>query len=152
VSAGFPHIAELVPHAAPMLLLDRVVEHDAQHTVCIAEPSDAALFADSGGRVPSWIAIETIAQCAAAHGGIAARARGERPQPGLLLGTRRMDLHVAEFDPHQALRVTARHHRGESALVAFDGEIHSPDGTLLANGRVNLYILKDWSELGDPEL
>lgn len=148
----FGDIADLMPHAGPMRLLDRVVEHASTHTVCEADVARGALFADADGAVPGWLALEYIAQCAAVHGGIGARARGRRPPPGLLLGTRRMTLHADRFEPGAVLRVTARHHRGESALVAFDGRVEAPGGALLAEGRVNLYILEDWSELGDPDL
>ena len=149
MSGAYPEVSQLVPHTDSMRLLDRVLEHAPTHTVCSADAARSALFAADDGSVPSWLALEYIAQCAAVHGGLGARARGEAPRPGLLLGSRRLDLHAGRFRPGSELRVTARHHRGEIGLVAFDGEVHDADGALLADGRVNLYILQDWSELGE---
>jgi predicted hotdog family 3-hydroxylacyl-ACP dehydratase len=147
---SFPPVADLVPHAAPMLLLDRVLEHDDLRTVCSVRSEDSALFAEASGDVPSWVGLEYMAQCAAVHGGLAAKQRGEAPRPGLLLGSRRLQLHVPVFSAGRPLRVVVRHHRGELGLVTFDCWVESEDGDeVLAEGRVNLYILKEWGELGE---
>jgi len=146
----FPPIEALIPHAAGMLLLDRVLSHAADETVCATSAERSALFASPDGSVPSWVGIEYIAQCAAVHGELAKRRRGEAPRPGLLLGTRRLELHAQAFAPGDALEVVARHHRGESGLVAFDGAIRSSaSGATLVEGRVNLYLFRDWSEFGE---
>jgi predicted hotdog family 3-hydroxylacyl-ACP dehydratase len=147
---GFPPVSELVPHRESMLLLDRVLEHEPTHTVCRVDVDHSALFSDSDGRVPSWVGLEYMAQCAAAHGGMAARRRGEPVRPGLLLGTRRLQLVVGSFLAGSSLRVTARHHHGNSGLVAFDCTIHlERSDELLVEGRINLYLLADWSELSE---
>ncbi len=146
----FPPIEALIPHAAGMLLLDRVLSHDADETVCATSAERSALFASPDGSVPSWVGIEYIAQCAAVHGELAKCRRGEAPRPGLLLGTRRLELHAQAFAPGDALEVVARHHRGEFGLVAFDAAIRSPaSGATLVEGRVNLYLFRDWSEFGE---
>jgi len=145
VTDGFPAISELIPHSEAMSLLDCVLAHEPDFTVCRVDPRQSTLFADAEGSVPGWIALEYIAQCAAVHGGLA--ARGEAPSPGLLLGTRKFRLHVDRFRADSALEVTARHHLGQKGLVAFDGSVRGPDGDVLAEGRINLYILEDWSEL-----
>ena len=150
MSAGsFPDVAELVPQAPPMLLLKRVLEHESTHTICSVSVADSALFAEPDGSVPSWLGLEYMAQCAAVHGGMVSRARGEAPRPGLLLGSRRLSLLAAVFAAERMLRVTARHHRGESGLVSFDCSVcgEGSEG-VLAEGRINLYIVLDWSELG----
>ncbi len=148
MSPEFPPISELIPHSEPMSLLDRVIEHAPGFTTCRVDVNQSTLFADAQGSVPSWLSLEYIAQCAAVHGGLAARERGESPRPGLLLGTRRLRLHAERFEADSPLEVTARHHHGEKGLVAFDGQIRNSEGEVLADGRVNLYILEDWSELG----
>jgi predicted hotdog family 3-hydroxylacyl-ACP dehydratase len=128
-----------------MSLLDCVLDHAPGYTVCRIDVGDSALFADTDGGVPSWLALEYIAQCAAVHGGLS--TRDQSPRPGLLLGSRRLHLHVDRFEPGQSLEVAAHHHRGESGLVAFDGSVKNHQGRVLAEGRINLYILDDWSEL-----
>jgi predicted hotdog family 3-hydroxylacyl-ACP dehydratase len=42
-----------------------------------------------------------MAQCVAAHGGALAHLRGNRPAPGLLLGTRLFEASVPYLDPGQ---------------------------------------------------
>jgi predicted hotdog family 3-hydroxylacyl-ACP dehydratase len=147
---SFPSIEELIPHSDAMLLLDRILEHEPEHTICGAAADSNLHFIDSDGRVPCWVGLEYMAQCAAVHGSLAGRGRNQTPRPGLLLGTRRLQLHADTLPSGEELRITARHHRGESGLVAFDCSIHSAvSGEILAEGRVNLYILENWDELGD---
>jgi predicted hotdog family 3-hydroxylacyl-ACP dehydratase len=149
----FPPLSELVPHAAPMSLLERVLEHDASRTVCSLRTEDSRVLAEASGNVPSWVGLEYMAQCAAVHGGLASKVRGEAPRPGLLLGSRRLQLHTPHFGADRRLRVIVRHHRGELGLVTFDGWVESEGGDeVLAEGRVNLYILKSWDELGETTL
>jgi len=149
-ASTFPPIAELIPHAGGMLLLDRVLAHKANHTVCATSADRSPLFANADGRVPSWVGIEYMAQCAAVHGELANRRRSEAPRPGLLLGSRRLEIHRDAFAAGDPLEVTARHHMGESGLVAFDCSIRSvSSGETLIEGRVNLYLFGDWSEIGE---
>lgn len=149
LTGQFPPIADLIPHSDTMLLLDRVLEHAPEYTVCRIDVRSSALFADAEGGVPSWLALEYIAQCAAVHGGLAASGRPARP--GLLLGSRRLRLYADRFEAEKPLEVTARHHRGESGLVTFDGSVKNLEGKILAEGRINLYILEDWSQLAEVE-
>lgn len=146
--SGFPPMAELVPHAGPMRLLERVVGHDAHETRCSVDLAASRLFRRADGSVPAWLGLEYMAQCAAAHGGLAARARGEAGRPGLLLGSRRVRFHVDHFAPGQALLVTARHHRGQVGLVAFDCRVQDAGGERsLAEGRIGIYVFRDWKAL-----
>jgi predicted hotdog family 3-hydroxylacyl-ACP dehydratase len=125
-----------------MLLLHSVVGHDAAHTRCRVEVDASELFRGPGGRVPAWVALEYMAQCAAAHGGLVARARGEAPRAGLLLGARRLRLAVESFEPGSALLVSAHHRAGETGLLAFDCEVRdAAGGPALAEGRLHFYTL-----------
>jgi predicted hotdog family 3-hydroxylacyl-ACP dehydratase len=147
-AAEFPPISSLVPHSGPMCLLDAVLSHDRTRTVCTVDPARSGIFAVSDGRVPGWLGLEYMAQCIAAHGGLAARATGEPPRPGLLLGTRRIVFAADFFQPGEPLHVSANHHRGETGLVAFDCEVRSAaGGGPLVAGRLNVYIVSDWHAL-----
>lgn len=147
---SFPPIAELIPHSDGMLLLDRILAHQATHTVCATSAERSPLFANADGSVPSWVGIEYMAQCAAVHGELTNRRRGEAPRPGLLLGSRRVELHADVFAAGDPLEVMTRHHMGESGLVAFDCSVRSASsGETLVEGRVNLYLFRDWSEFSE---
>jgi len=143
VSPGppLPPVAELLPQTGPMRLLERVLAHDAEHTRCAVDPAQSHLFCDAAGRVPGWVAIEWMAQCAAAHGGLRGRARGEGPRPGLFVGSRRLRFACDAFEPGRILEVTARHAAGRDERLAFDCAVLEPSGgPLLAEGRLNVLV------------
>lgn len=143
---AFPDLGLLLPHAGPMRLLDRVLEHDAAATTCAVDPAGSAPFRRPDGSVPCWVGLEYMAQCAAAHGGLVGRALGLPPRPGLFLGSRRVRFFADAL--RGPLRVTARHHRGETGLVAFDCQVRgAAGGVALAEGRIALYVFGDWSAL-----
>lgn len=146
MSQRFPPIGELVPQQAGMCLLERVLAHDADHTRCRAQPAQSALFHDAAGRVPVWVGIEYMAQCAAAHGGLQLRALGAPPQPGLFLGSRRVLLRCDAFEPDRPLEIVARPARratGLSRRFAFECEVLDPaGGEPLVEGRLNLLMLE----------
>ena len=152
MSDAFPAIEELVRHSGPMCLLSRVLAHTPDETVCRVDPERSTLFADELGRVPAWLGIEYMAQCVAAHGGLVARAHGEAPRPGLFLGSRRVEIRAADFEPGHALDVSVRHVRGTIGLTAFEGVVaHAAGGEPIVSGRLNVYVARDAAELGIPE-
>ncbi|MDH3213403.1 MAG: hypothetical protein OEM05_13045 [Myxococcales bacterium] len=146
-SPAFPPVAELIPHSGPMCLLDEVLDHAPERTVCRVDPRRSAQLADRDGGVPVWVGLEYMAQCVAVHGGLAARARGEPLRPGLLLGSRRVRFGAQALPPRE-LAVEVRHHRGGRGLVAFDCQVRDPsDGRRLVEGRLNVYIVERWEDL-----
>ena len=141
--SALPPLAELLPHAGPMRLLERVESHDGERTVCSALPAASALFQDAAGAVPAWAAIEYMALCAAAHGGLTARARGEAPRAGLFVGSRRLVFRCASFAPGVPLTITARPAGGRGDTFAFDCTVEDPaGGPPLAEGRLNVVLLE----------
>ncbi len=141
MSASFPPLAELVPHAGPMRLLGRVLAHAPDETLCEVDPEGSVLFAGDDGRVPAWLALEYMAQCAAVHGGLAARAAGAAPAAGLLLGCRELRLHASTLDPRAGLRVWVRPGRsGRSGLRHFACALES-EGAPLAEGELRVLVL-----------
>jgi predicted hotdog family 3-hydroxylacyl-ACP dehydratase len=132
----------LLPHAGPMRLLARVLSHDGAETVCAARPGESALFAGADGELPSWVGIELMAQCAAAHGGLLGRAHGEAPRPGLFVGSRRVVFRCARFAPEAELHVRARLALRRGDTLAFDCAIDDPaGGAPLVEGRLNVLLL-----------
>jgi predicted hotdog family 3-hydroxylacyl-ACP dehydratase len=127
-----------------MRLLDRVISHDATSTRCRVDPSASALFLDSQGLVPVWVGIEYMAQCAAAHGSLEARARGQSQHPGLLVGSRRVVFHCDAFVPGVPLEVTACHAAGRARSLAFACRVEAPGGGAgLVEGRLNVLLLRE---------
>lgn len=146
--APFPPVATLVPQSGPMCLLGRILAHDPTRTVASVDPARSALLAAPDGSVPVFVGLEYLAQCVAAHGGLAARARGGTLRPGLFLGARRVSFGVQHFARDREFVVEVRHHRGERGLVAFDGTVREArGGPPLVQGRLNVYNLESWKEL-----
>jgi len=132
-------IDELIPHAGAMCLLERI-EHwdDSSVTVTTRTHRDPAnpLAGPSGLRAIHL--CEYGAQAMAVHGGLAARARGERASPGLLVSLRDVALY-RDFvhDLEGELQVEARRlHATESAWQYSFRVVHA--GTLLAQGRATV--------------
>ena len=93
---------DLLPHRAPMVFLDAVESFDSEArslTATISITPAHVLYSPALGGVPNWAAIEFMAQAAAALAGCFDKERDpEQPaRPGLLLGTRRLDLRVETF-------------------------------------------------------
>lgn len=149
MSAPFPPIDEVLPQTGPMRLLEAVVAHDPKCTRCRVEPGRSELFRDATGRIPSWVGIEYMAQCIAAHGGLLARARGEAPRPGLFVGSRRLVFRRDAFEPGRVLEVSARHVAGHSEILSFECSVLDPDEEApLLEGRLNVLLPRDLAALG----
>ena len=132
-----PPIAELVPHKPPMLLLDRVLAHDADSITCEVRIAARAPFVEDG-RIPAVVGIEYMAQCVAAFAGLSARAEGRPPRIGFLLGCRELRLDTGAFAVGDTLIVEARRTWGDSDLGHFTCWVQR-DGQTLVSGTLNVY-------------
>ncbi|MDH3687276.1 MAG: hypothetical protein OEP95_13680, partial [Myxococcales bacterium] len=145
---ALPPIREIVPHDGPMLLVGDVVKHHPEITVCRVDVARSRLFARTDGRVPSWVGLEYMAQCVAAHGGLVARAMGDTPRPGLFLGTRSVQIDVDLFEPDEVLLVSARHLRGDLGLAAFSCRVERAGVERpLLEGNLSVYVVEHIEEL-----
>ena len=135
--SAWPPLAELLPQAGPMRLLARVVEHTREETRCELDVAASALFADEAGAVPSWVALEWMAQCAAVHGGLAARVAGGLPAQGMLVGARQLTLGRPSFGRGEQLTVSVRALGTAGALVTFACEVRDAAG-IVASGSISV--------------
>lgn len=120
-----PGIRQLVPHAGPMVLLDRVVEVD-DNALCatVAIDADSMFYSADMAGVGSWVGVEYMAQAIAAHAGYLAWRAGRPVQVGFLLGARKYGATVPAFAAGSTLYVRAALVlRGENGLSAFDCSI-----------------------------
>lgn len=132
-------LAALLPHSGPMLLLERVVSHAEDRTVCALDPAASELFRDADGHVPGWVALEWMAQCVAAHGGLRARAAGRRPSAGMLVGAKRLELRRRDFAPGERLEIEARFAGGAGALASFACRLRA-GSEIVATGSLSVYV------------
>lgn len=131
----------LLPQRRGMRLLDRVLAHDDQETRCEVRVADSRLFAASNGSVPSWVALEYMAQCTAVRGGL---ARGEDglPKLGVLAGCRKLSLRCTHFEPEDRLEVRARSVGRLGEALAFACDLRrAGSGEVLAEGRLQVSLV-----------
>ena len=135
-----PRIAELIPHKPPMILLDDVLSHAMDATVCRVRIGPSSPFVRGDGTVPSWVALEYMAQCIAAHVGLRERDAGHPIRPGFLLGSRKVVLHAARFQPGQELAVSAREAWTDGELATLDCSVSDrASGTVLVECAIHAY-------------
>jgi predicted hotdog family 3-hydroxylacyl-ACP dehydratase len=136
IMAGEVRIPDLIPHAGPMCLLERIVRWDAQSVTTATISHRAAtnpLAVD--GRLHAIHLCEYGAQAMAVHGGLAALSRGERARPGVLVSLRDVTL-ACEFVEGFAgeLIVEARRLHDSGAAWQYDFRVEHA-GRQLAQGR-----------------
>ena len=91
---SFPPISELVPHEPPMLLVDELREWSLGRARVHAQVRASLPIELDGDRVPATLCLEYMAQAVAASVGMRHRQQGGAVKLGLLLGTRKLELHV----------------------------------------------------------
>ncbi len=131
-------IAELVPHAGRMVLLEDIVEHDAEHILCRARtgpPGEHPLALD--GRLPAEALAEYGAQAIAVHGGLLS-SQDTAPRPGRLVALGQLSLSCSSLDRDCSLTVRARRLAGEANGQIYDFEVSEADHGLLAQGRATI--------------
>jgi predicted hotdog family 3-hydroxylacyl-ACP dehydratase len=135
MTSTYPPIEDVLPQTGRMVLLTAITGHTDRRTTCVVDISPASTFADPDGGVPAWVALEYMAQCIAAHGGLRARAAGDRVTPGFLLGSRSITLHTTRFHAGQQLEVEAAHVWGEHDFFSFACAVRdATTGTTLVEG------------------
>lgn len=116
----WPAPADLLPHVGPACLLDAVVEHAEDSTVCEATPYRDGRY-DEGEGVTCLLAIELIAQAAAVHAALIAEPGP--PRGGLLVAVQDARFTVPTL-PLVPLRVrVTQTWGGADALAAFTGAV-----------------------------
>lgn len=139
----YPPIAEIVPHKPPMVLLDVVTSHTPEATTCSVQIAAGAPFAGVDGNVPNWVAVEYMAQCAAAHSGLCERAAGAPIRIGFLLGSRRVVFHTPHFELGCELEVSAREAWSDGEMASFTCTVRERgSGRLLAECELSAYSPK----------
>jgi len=81
-------IAALLPHKAPMILLDHVIGLDPQCLEASVRVTAGRPFFEEGRGMPAHVALEWMAQACGAWAGAQALNAGAKIKLGLLLGTR----------------------------------------------------------------
>jgi predicted hotdog family 3-hydroxylacyl-ACP dehydratase len=141
-------VADLLPHAPPMVLLDSVLGWDAGRLdASVAIRPDIPFF-QLGKGVPAHVGIEYMAQACGAFAGLEALENGEKVRVGFLLGCRRYLAAVDWFTDGMQLTVRISEVFRDGMMGVFDCTILS-DGRELAAAQLNVYQPDDNSLAND---
>lgn len=137
-------IEQVVPHSAPMILLNRLANYTDESACCEVDISPQSPFYNTSLQgVASYIGCEYMAQTIAAYAGALAKDKGNDVQIGFLIGTRKYKTYAPVFAKGQTLKVTVtKLYQEESGLSVFECQIHH-DETLLAEAKINVFQPQD---------
>lgn len=135
-------IAELVPHALGMCLLDSVESWDETSIHCTARSHrDPDHPLRRHGRLAALHLCEYGAQAMAVHGGLLVRREhGGKVNPGVLAALRDVEFAVERIDDiDEPLSVTARKKIGGSSGCLYEFDVRA-GSRCLARGRVTVML------------
>lgn len=135
--------SQLLPHRAPMLLLDEVVDYGAEHaSTRIVITTASPLYDVELGGVPAWVGIEYMAQTIGVWAGAQRLAHGKAVTIGFLLSARRYESSDALFPLGSELNVRVDMlYSEEGGLGSFNCQLdgRTSSGTLTAKARINAF-------------
>lgn len=129
----------LLPHAAPMLLVDELISSTHHSAVVGVTIRDSYPF--SQGDIGSWLGMELMAQSAAVLSRFRNKQQSDKPTLGFLLGCRSFVAHNPAFEPGQRVLVEIEldpESQGQTTISA-SGVIKDISGRLLCEGVLTLY-------------
>jgi predicted hotdog family 3-hydroxylacyl-ACP dehydratase len=113
-------VAQLVPQAPPMILIDAVVGWHEAGLVATLEVRPDGPFFEAGKGVAAHVALEWMAQTCAAFVGAQAREAGQPVRIGFLLGTRAFTASVPWFLPGERVEVAVSLSFRDEEMAVFD--------------------------------
>ena len=130
-------IEDLLPHAAPMILVDRVLSFDAESAQIEVTVRAEHPFATEQG-VPAHIGIEYMAQACGALTGCWSRQSDTPVRVGFLLGTRHFRADRALLPLGAKLIVAIRLVIRDAGMGVFECRLLEDD-KLVAEAQLNVY-------------
>ena len=133
----YPPLEDLLPHRAPMILLDRVEDDAAESITCGVTLRDESPFVENGS-VPAVVATEYMAQCVATFAGLKASRHGDEVRVGYVIGARLIEFAVDTIHVGENLVVEARRVWGDDILGTFECTVDSA-GRRVASAILTVY-------------
>jgi predicted hotdog family 3-hydroxylacyl-ACP dehydratase len=133
----WPHVSELVPHGAPMLALEELLEWQPGHARVTAALGPSHPFARRGST-GATVALELMAQGVAACMGMDAYREGRGVRFGMVIACRQLSLAREEIAAGERLYIEVWCKRRTDYASVFDGEARDGEGELVASGSFTL--------------
>ena len=131
-------LAELLPHAGDMILIDQVLAFDEEQIHTRLTVRAGGLFNREDGSLPAWVGVELMAQSVAAYAGCHARLLGDPVVLGFLLGTRKFECNVEHFPAGTELHIHAlRSLEDDNGMGVFECHLTGPG--IHATARLNVF-------------
>lgn len=133
-------IEQVVPHDAPMILIEQLVEYSDETSTCsVTITPQSPFYNEQIEGVPSYIGIEYMAQSIAAYAGALANDINEAVRIGFLIGTRKYKTHEARFSKNSKLTIYVHKlYQDESGLSVFECQI-SENKKILCDAKINVF-------------
>jgi len=115
----------LIPHRGKMMLLNRVIEYDIEHSIRAEYTiTRNCIFYDPVlDGVPAWVGFEFMAQALSALTGIRKRAKGEKPNFGFILSIPSMRMEIPLFKNDSVVEIHAKEIDCMDMIYTFEGKI-----------------------------
>jgi len=138
-------ITEVIPHRAPMVLIDQLEQYDKESAICAVTITTDSPFYDAQQQgVASYIGNEFMAQSIAAFSGAHALDEGRAVTIGFLLGSRKYKTFQPYFRLAEKYLITINElYQEESGLSVFDCEILDANQQVVAKANINVFQPKD---------
>ena len=131
-------LADLLPHAGDMILIDQVLAFDEEQIRTRLTVRAGGLFNREDGSLPAWVGVELMAQSVAAYAGCHARLLGDPVVLGFLLGTRKFECNVEHFPAGTELHIHAlRSLEDDNGMGVFECHLTGPG--IHATARLNVF-------------
>lgn len=126
-------IADLIPHAGCMVLLDQIESYDATRLRCVATSHQAAdnPLRSSDGTLGTLAGLEYAGQAMAVHGALIGAQQGGTPRRGYLASARDLQLGAATLDGLDTLVIEVEALSIEAQRVLYQFRVSSADVTVL---------------------
>ena len=133
-------IADLIPHAGSMVLLDEIIAHDTSSIHCRARfrPNDQHPLAIAA-RLPATALAEYGAQAMAVHGGLLEPV-GTPPRPGRLVALGQLDIDIDELTEDTVLEVHATRSSGDRAGQIYHFSVHDQQRQLASGQATVMFV------------
>lgn len=143
MSTDFPPLGDILPHGESVTFLDDILSHDSDRTTCRVVLRDhPELMVD--GAVSPWVGLECLGQGACVHSVLKGSPGGKEGGLGVLIGVRRLTVHVDELDPETPLVVEVEGLLTDGVLQSSRGRLRTEEASeVLLEGRLNAYLADD---------
>ncbi len=143
-------LAKILPHKAPMILLDDILEVNLEeHSLTsVFRIYPEKIFYEKGKGVNSLAGIEFMAQTIGCYSYF--KSGCQEPNPGLLLGTRLYNNQTDYFKEGKEYLVKVHEVFTDNEVVAFDCLIYD-NGNEIASATINAYQGGNIKELIEGE-